>query len=44
VAVAANGLFIAVDVSHFYTHGRAEDIDAARRDPKLTPRHFEINP
>lgn len=45
VAVQASGLFIAVDVSHFHSHGRAEDIDAARNDPTLrASRHFEINP
>jgi acyl-coenzyme A thioesterase PaaI-like protein len=45
-AVRARALFVQVDIAHFTSHGRAEDIDAVRRDPSLhrTSEAFEVNP
>jgi hypothetical protein len=39
-------LFVQVDIAHFTSHGRPEDIDAVRRDPSLhrTSEAFEVNP
>ena len=45
-AVRARALFVQVDIAHFTSHGRPEDIDAVRRDPSLhrTSEAFEVNP
>ena len=45
-AVRARALFVQVDIAHFTSHGRAEEIDAVRRDPDLhrTSEAFEVNP
>ncbi|WP_054052717.1 PaaI family thioesterase [Alloactinosynnema sp. L-07] len=45
VAVRATALFVVVDLSHFVTHGRKEDLRAVTEDPSLlSHRPFEINP
>ncbi|MQA16286.1 MAG: PaaI family thioesterase [Pseudonocardiaceae bacterium] len=45
VAVRSRALYLAVPVEHFGTHGRAEDVEAARADPGLrADRHFDVNP
>ncbi len=46
LAVRARALFVQVDIAHFTSHGRPEDIDAVRRDPSLhrTGEAFEVNP
>lgn len=46
VAVEAAALFIAVDLEHFRTHGRAQDVEAAAQEARTrsTVRSFEVNP
>ncbi|WP_091376035.1 PaaI family thioesterase [Actinokineospora alba] len=45
IAVRARALFVLVDLSHFVTHGRKEDLVAVAKDPSLlSHRPFEINP
>jgi acyl-coenzyme A thioesterase PaaI-like protein len=46
IAVRARALFVQVELAHFTAHGRAEDIEAVRRDPSLhrTNEAFEVNP
>jgi acyl-coenzyme A thioesterase PaaI-like protein len=46
VAVRARALFVQVDIGHFTSHGRQEEIEAVRRDPTLhrTSEAFEVNP
>lgn len=46
VAVRASAVFITVDLTHFITHGRAEDLAAAARGDRVraTLAAFEVNP
>jgi hypothetical protein len=46
VAVRADALFVRVELSHFTSHGRPEDIEAAMADPDQVKvaRAFEVNP
>lgn len=46
LAVRAAALFVQVDIAHFTRHGRAEEIEAVRRDPSLhrTSQAFDVNP
>ncbi len=46
VAIRAQGLFVKVELEHFTTHGRPEDIKKALDDPDLLKRSraFEVNP
>jgi acyl-coenzyme A thioesterase PaaI-like protein len=46
VAVRARALFVQVSIDHFTSHGRADEIEAVRRDPTLhrTSEAFEVNP
>lgn len=46
VAVMSQALFVRVGLDHFTGHGRAEDIEAALRDPDVLrrTRAFEVNP
>jgi acyl-coenzyme A thioesterase PaaI-like protein len=42
----ARALFVQVDIAHFTSYGRAEEIEAVRQDPSLhrTSEAFEVNP
>ena len=46
VAVRTDALFIEVKLDHFTTHGRTEEIEAAKSDPDQLKvlRAFEVNP
>jgi acyl-coenzyme A thioesterase PaaI-like protein len=45
VAVRARALFVFVDLAHFTTHARPEDLNAVVEDPSLlSHRPFELNP
>jgi acyl-coenzyme A thioesterase PaaI-like protein len=46
LAIAARALFLQVDLEHFTTHGRPEDIKAAMENPDVfkRARAFEVNP
>lgn len=46
VAVEAAALFVAVDLAHFRTNGRAEDVSAAAAEARVlrSVRSFEVNP
>lgn len=43
VAVSASALFVQVDLAHFRTHGRAQEV-AEAIVPGGRPRHVELNP
>jgi acyl-coenzyme A thioesterase PaaI-like protein len=46
VALRARALFVQVGLEHFTAHGRAEELEAVRRDASLhrTSQAFEVNP
>jgi acyl-coenzyme A thioesterase PaaI-like protein len=46
LAVRASALFVQVDLEHFTSHGRTQELDAVREDPSLhsSPESFEVNP
>jgi acyl-coenzyme A thioesterase PaaI-like protein len=46
LAISARALFLQVDLEHFTTHGRPEDIAAALENPDVfkRARAFEVNP
>ena len=46
VAVTAAAVFVTVPLEHFVTHGRAEDVEAARSEARVlhSARMYEVNP
>jgi hypothetical protein len=45
LALTANAIFVTVPLEHFASHGRPEDVEAARDEASRTGvRSYEVNP